>query len=1017
MKSKSKKLSPNRISHKRRFLRCFLLTTIVAILLTMTVLADDADTINIIKEFDMPQNNVVSYVCRWIGWALLCGLSYLVNGIESVIYNVNSTIGNFFANAKIQNLNNTLLVILFLVLLLVVLFVGFQFIIQPQQQIAPIITNAIIGLVVLVTVPYMISSLYSVTNAAIGIIGQGQQTGMGTQILLDNVTDVLRYDTDNFSTTNLGDRKSWYAENSSDRITDIDITEMVKPEDTTNSEVFGHKVGINSNGTEVLTDISTTSFMWQDIPLLSERYYRWKVDWLVCFVSLIISAIALFLSSIRMAVALYELAIHGMMTEVMALLDVYTHQRMKKCLQLLVTTFASFFGFFLLMQVYLIGMNAISSSSANLFVKIVCMFALGWMVIDGPSIFEKVIGQDLGIRNAARTLMGLRAAGAIVGKGGNLASRGKNLLVGRRTFGGGREGGLRGRVVGDKSRDASGQVTHTGGLVNRVHPSQGTNGRRNRKNQQPSRASYQTASASAGGTGGAGISQDKAAAPMSVEENGTDTTASTPHTPKYRPNTSPYAPKGYRQQAASQATGRNAFRPGSPFVSVAAGTSGASSYSPSGRRTGASTSSKVVRDALFPDSGMQSSGKQEKKPSSSGSAVYDDLFPGSVPSSQAASQPLAGAPHQQKLKSSGGANVVRDNLTPGGAPASEKAAPQPMADAPHEPKLAPSGGAGVVQDNLTPGGAPASEKAAPQPMADAPHEPKLAPSGGEIDSGGTVRPMADAPHEPKLAPSGSEIDSGGTVQPTAVPQGPVPQPSATTGQPHVPKLQSAAPVASPPSGVILGNLPSTKAPSSFSGAAIPRYRAGGRASSVAGSYTPIHTPKYQPSYPSSTGGQPVSSSGSGSSYRPTYNAPHMPKYRPSSSVSSGGSSYQPISSPSTVSQVSQGSASYQPVSSTSYVPKVQQQTVSPVSTSVSYSPVPNTTYEPKIQQQAAPPVQIDNLWTEPPAPKITQSVEVPPTINVPAVSHPPVSPPKPSPKSSPKPSQKPNRNNKTNPKE
>ena len=99
MKKKSKKASQKATSGKRRFLRCLLLTTIIAVLLTMTVLAADADTIRILKKFDMPQNNVVSYVCRWIGWAMLCGLSYLVNGIESVIYNVNGTIGNFFANA------------------------------------------------------------------------------------------------------------------------------------------------------------------------------------------------------------------------------------------------------------------------------------------------------------------------------------------------------------------------------------------------------------------------------------------------------------------------------------------------------------------------------------------------------------------------------------------------------------------------------------------------------------------------------------------------------------------------------------------------------------------------------------------------------------------------------------------------------------------------------------------------------------------------------------------------------
>ena len=546
---------------RRRILRLILCGTLLSVLLSLSVFASDADTIKTLKEFNMPKNNIVSYICRWIGWALLKSLSHLVNGIEAVVYNVNGAIGNFFSNSKIQALNDTIIVIAFLLLILVVIFVGYQFIIQSRQQIAPVITNTVIGILVLITVPYMISSLYAITNSAIDLIGQGQQVGMGTQILLDNVTDVLRYDTDNFSSTDLGDKRSWYAENSSDRIVDIDVTEMVKPEDTSHAEIFGHKVGIAADGTENLTDISTTSFMWQDIPLLSERYYRWKIDWLVCFVSLIISAVALFLSCIRMAVALYELAIHGMMTEVMALLDVYTHQRMKRCLQLLVTTFAAFFGYFLILQIYLIGMNAVSSSQADVFVKIVCMFALGWMVIDGPSIFEKVMGQDLGVRSAARTLVGLRAAGA-------LAGRSKNLITGRRTFGGGREGGLRGRIAGDKQRDPSGQVSHTGGLLNRINSKQDSSSAVFKKSAAekstapastaPPVRSNASASGSSTGTGKPSYPPKAqnpygSSAPESrfvyspVSEDGQadsqtavgDNLPSSDHVPKYRPQNSP----------------------------------------------------------------------------------------------------------------------------------------------------------------------------------------------------------------------------------------------------------------------------------------------------------------------------------------------------------------------------------------------------------------------------------------------------------------------------------------------
>ncbi len=52
---------------RRRILRLILCGTLLSVLLSLSVFASDADTIKTLKEFNMPKNNIVSYICRWIG--------------------------------------------------------------------------------------------------------------------------------------------------------------------------------------------------------------------------------------------------------------------------------------------------------------------------------------------------------------------------------------------------------------------------------------------------------------------------------------------------------------------------------------------------------------------------------------------------------------------------------------------------------------------------------------------------------------------------------------------------------------------------------------------------------------------------------------------------------------------------------------------------------------------------------------------------------------------------------------
>ena len=172
-----------------------------------------------------------------------------------------------------------------------------------------------------------------------------------------------------------------------------------------------------------------------------------------------ITGVALILSSIKIARLLYELAIHQVATQVIALLDVMTAQRLRKCIQMLLATFATLIGIFFLLQMYLIGMEYIQNVTP-IPLKLILMIALAWSVVDGPNLFEQLFGVDAGLHGAMQTIYGLKAAGgAMVGGAALLGGRqlidaakakgvfGSALKVGG-TLGGGVAGGAVGLTTG-----------------------------------------------------------------------------------------------------------------------------------------------------------------------------------------------------------------------------------------------------------------------------------------------------------------------------------------------------------------------------------------------------------------------------------------------------------------------------------------------------------------------------------------------------------------------------------------
>jgi hypothetical protein len=397
---------------------------------------DSKKVISILQQFHLESNSVLSNIMRQLGWGVITGLYWLVRGIESVIYDINGTIGGFFTSDGVVKLEKEkILPITVALFVLVILFIGILSIIKPQNF-ATIAGNFAVGLVIVVGLPSFLSAAYNLTDQAIAFLDSNSGNGtelLSDRILVNNVTDNTLYDTENFKSTVLKTKNFYQKKSDASGIISINPTELVNPDDMKHPDVWKNKVTSDHDGRQSLTGLGNGTFGFINIPIFSEYYYRWSIDWFTIISTLLITAFALILSGIKIARLLYELAIHQTMAQCLALLDIVTAQRVRKCLQMLLSTFVTLFSVFFMLQLYLLGMSFISNVS-NPFLHVLLMVALAWAVIDGPNLFEQLFGIDAGIHSAVRTIYGMKAAGSIV-TGGIAALGGQNALNAMRAGG------------------------------------------------------------------------------------------------------------------------------------------------------------------------------------------------------------------------------------------------------------------------------------------------------------------------------------------------------------------------------------------------------------------------------------------------------------------------------------------------------------------------------------------------------------------------------------------------------
>lgn len=337
-----------------------------------------------------------------------------------------------------------------------IILLGIQIAIKPQQ-IKSAALHICAGIILVVALPSFIVGGLALTNALIDSTGLNKNGSMGSQIVAENVTDVFYYERNNMKTTTDATSKSValalnnskvkndyskYAknDNSVDDSAELRKILFVNPIEMIDSKTMCEESG--NKQTQVKHTVfwetklasrrdgdGTAQFLenrWDGTILsdkkigpFSEEYMRYKVSWFNLYVGLAVTGFVLIMAGIKWVRLLFELGIKQGLTQLLALVDVRTMQRVKQCLQSLLGTFAALFGTALSLSFYLAanswassltapnGMNAFVWGILQLFIQV----GLAWAAIDGPDIFEKLFGVDVGVKNSMQTLFAMQSVG------------------------------------------------------------------------------------------------------------------------------------------------------------------------------------------------------------------------------------------------------------------------------------------------------------------------------------------------------------------------------------------------------------------------------------------------------------------------------------------------------------------------------------------------------------------------------------------------------------------------------
>lgn len=401
------------------------------------------------KDVFTQSNLFFSDIFVWLGWALVSGLKMLADAAEKLIDAVYKLL-DFTSYAGMDKFFSTsdfrlLLAVLFAGALIVF---GMTLIFQRDKEKPKVLQNLLIAIMVITALPSLMTMLNGLTIQAKDII-MGDYGSTADRIIADNVIDLVYLDSQGFNNYVVEDGRvsspsgkavNGFSGDSAKNVQFINVQEKITDErknDLNSPEYFFNVLKTNSDGTLAVQELKADKIFGLDF---TNWYYRYNVDYLVIYISLIATAIALFFVAFKVSKLIFDLAVHGFLAVIFSASDLTNGQRTKKVLQSICSIYVVLILAVVMIKFFYLGQAYISANISNGLIKAIVLIFFAFAVIDGPNIIESVLGIDVGLKSGFQTMATMFMASRMVTSAAGSAAR-----LGGRVLGGA-VGGTQGAV-------------------------------------------------------------------------------------------------------------------------------------------------------------------------------------------------------------------------------------------------------------------------------------------------------------------------------------------------------------------------------------------------------------------------------------------------------------------------------------------------------------------------------------------------------------------------------------------
>ena len=340
-------------------------------------------------------SNIWNDILRSIGWGIVKFLAMLSNLCEQ-LFNAAYEMINFIDTDSFKKFISKFSV--WIVPLLTLSFVAIGIYLMYSEKKPPLLKNILIGLAIIFVMPTIITALNKGLIATKNDLLDGSMTN---QVVLSNISDLQYIGNSGFNFS------STLADGGGDVdtvIKAVDPTKHINPkkiDDATQKSVFSHYLDIDDNYNIVWNEFENKGMFDIFDPPYYYRYY-------IHFFQLMLFLLANILIFTFSAYAVLRMIFEIVTTRIMACLHSVEFASGQKTIKILEYFFQAYIILLfipIMLKVYLLCMAYINSHFDNGLLRAILVFMCAMIVVDGPSVIQKIYGYDMGMSAGAQKVM------------------------------------------------------------------------------------------------------------------------------------------------------------------------------------------------------------------------------------------------------------------------------------------------------------------------------------------------------------------------------------------------------------------------------------------------------------------------------------------------------------------------------------------------------------------------------------------------------------------------------------